>query len=263
MSEEQYKIYYTTVNNRVKGNKEFFVVSDIHGHLTELNKLLTQWNPNTQTLVLLGDYVDRGDYSKEVLDLTIHLQNTYKDKVIVLLGNHDECLLDTLKGVKYGTPYSSITDYKVIQQFTQVDNLTEQLDYYINYLESLKFYHQEGKILFTHAGFNTELDNWQDSTKDDFIWIRNHYIGNNNNTGLINVFGHTPGVAIIGHRCPSILTSREGFIGIDGGVHMRGRLNGIVVDIEGNLLDYYYCRDSSVMEKTLSIGEEFDLKEIL
>ena len=54
---------------------------------------------------------------------------------------------------------------------------------------------------------------------------------------------------------------REGFIGIDGGVFDRGRLNGIVVDEDGTLLDYYYARDFNVYEENLALGNTFEFED--
>lgn len=68
-----------------------YTMSDIHGCYDELTKSLNFINlePN-DLLVFLGDYVDGGDKSFQVLNKIMNLEKDYPDQVIVLLGNHDE-----------------------------------------------------------------------------------------------------------------------------------------------------------------------------
>ncbi|AII28520.1 putative serine/threonine protein phosphatase [Enterococcus phage ECP3] len=71
-----------------------FIVSDIHGCYDELIMLLNKhWNSDEEDLILLGDYVDRGSKSAEVLGFVYkHILNGGT----ALLGNHDQMLLDFL-----------------------------------------------------------------------------------------------------------------------------------------------------------------------
>lgn len=75
-----------------------FAIGDIHGCFDSLEELVEnkiQLNKN-DTLVLLGDYIDRGDKSKEVIDYIIDLQG--KDyNIIPLIGNHELLLLETFE----------------------------------------------------------------------------------------------------------------------------------------------------------------------
>ena len=260
--EEMYELKHCSIANATEGKKKFFAISDIHGHIIEFKLLLDAWNPEEQTLVLVGDYVDRGVCSKDVLDEIIKLKEQYKDKdkVIVLRGNHDDALLDNL--IEY-RKYPFGIDLSITDSTTLYDIVdSNDMDTYIRLIRDMKLYHQEGKLLFTHAGYNTRLDDWRDTSKHDFLWIRNHYqqpYGSENKTGLLNIFGHTPGNSIAGHRKPEIFTmyKHEGFIGIDGGVFDNGRLNGIVIDEDGALLDYYYARDFNREERNLSRSYTF------
>ncbi|MEK6646588.1 MAG: metallophosphoesterase family protein [Candidatus Firestonebacteria bacterium] len=64
-------------------------IGDIHGDLETLNKILELYNPIENRLVFLGDYVDRGNKSKEVLDILFELKNRYANNIIMLMGNHE------------------------------------------------------------------------------------------------------------------------------------------------------------------------------
>ncbi len=70
------------------------VVADIHGRADRLAVLMDRLSPvaGLDRLVFLGDYVDRGDQTRQVLDFLIGLQRVHTDAVF-LLGNHEAALL--------------------------------------------------------------------------------------------------------------------------------------------------------------------------
>lgn len=78
-----------------------YAVSDIHGHIEPFRAALDlvglDRDPAAQ-LVLLGDYVDRGPASADVLTAVRDLQLRFPDRVVALLGNHDDWLIDWLDG---------------------------------------------------------------------------------------------------------------------------------------------------------------------
>jgi len=70
---------------------------DIHGCLSALETLLAAINPQREdTLVLLGDYVDRGPQSREVIERLMALQR--ECCLVPLLGNHDELMVQVCDG---------------------------------------------------------------------------------------------------------------------------------------------------------------------
>jgi len=75
-----------------------FAVGDIHGNLPALRDLLGQLQPEltpSDTLVFLGDYVDRGPDSKRCVDALLAFEREAACDVVFLLGNHEEWLLET------------------------------------------------------------------------------------------------------------------------------------------------------------------------
>ena len=75
------------------------IVGDIHGCLDMLKRLVDKigWDPGADRLVFIGDYIDRGENSKGVIDFIIELK---KDSQFVqcLIGNHEQMFLDYLSG---------------------------------------------------------------------------------------------------------------------------------------------------------------------
>lgn len=66
-----------------------FLISDIHGELYLFKELLEQvkYDDAKDQLILLGDYIDRGPTSKEVLDFIMTLK---ENGAKVLMGNHEQ-----------------------------------------------------------------------------------------------------------------------------------------------------------------------------
>ena len=75
-------------------------IGDVHGNLAALEELLGQVLPELDprdTLVFLGDYIDRGPDTRGCLDCIIRLRNEARFSVVALLGNHEDWLLATLR----------------------------------------------------------------------------------------------------------------------------------------------------------------------
>lgn len=74
------------------------VIGDIHGELGRLNSMLDDYRLAGRHLVFLGDYVNRGLDSRRVIQRLIDLRSDDAERVTFLVGNHDQALLDVLRG---------------------------------------------------------------------------------------------------------------------------------------------------------------------
>ena len=72
-----------------------FAIGDIHGDLAALDKLLSRLPELTaeDTIVFLGDYLDRGPHSKEVVQIVMGLDKDVGCNVVCLRGNHEDAWL--------------------------------------------------------------------------------------------------------------------------------------------------------------------------
>ena len=98
----------STINLRPLGvemtpERPFYAVGDVHGCRDQLNAALSRIDDDIEThdvsdpmLVLLGDYIDRGPKSAEVLETLMALNLSEPDAVVCLLGNHEQMMLDFL-----------------------------------------------------------------------------------------------------------------------------------------------------------------------
>ncbi len=65
------------------------IIGDIHGDIDTFRRIFSQYPPKDYTYLLLGDYVDRGKHSVELLALLLANKIIYKDKFIMLRGDHE------------------------------------------------------------------------------------------------------------------------------------------------------------------------------
>jgi len=86
---------------------KIFATGDIHGCLDKLEDLMdvVEADRDEDTLVFLGDYIDRGPDAAGVVEFVLNLQATYRN-VVCLRGNHEEMFLDYVLKQKAGTSIS-------------------------------------------------------------------------------------------------------------------------------------------------------------
>ena len=224
-----------------------FVVSDIHGCYDPFKKLLEYWDQSMK-LVILGDLIDRGGASKQVVQEVMKLKETYKDQLVVLKGNHEDMFLRFLQNpVQMGDIYffnggrATVKDF-IGERFIMhrscndlADLVQERAKDEVNFIRSLPLYKEFGEVLFVHAGIDPNLPDWRDTSEECFVWTRdmkNH----NNNTGKVIVYGHTPTKMIHSDQSSDIWVSKDcSYINIDGGCAYGGQLNAIIVNAQGEI----------------------------
>ncbi|OFX35817.1 MAG: hypothetical protein A2W95_04670 [Bacteroidetes bacterium GWA2_40_14] len=140
-------------------NKRLFAIGDIHGCfdlLKELveNKIQLQ---KDDKLILLGDYIDRGDKSKEVVDFIIELSENGYD-IIPLMGNHEAMLLDAFENEKDISKWIQNGGNETLKSF-EIDSLKDIESKYIEFIKGLRYYYAFEDYLFVHAGFNDNVLN--------------------------------------------------------------------------------------------------------
>ena len=149
--------------------KRTLVIGDIHGGLRALIQVLerAKVTPNDK-LIFLGDYVDGWSESPQVLDFLINLQTSHK--CIFMRGNHDELLLEWLRGKdnelwhQHGGE-ATIHAYSILPAGIKIRHMA--------FLENLVNYHIDKKNrLFVHAGF-TNMHSVQNEHYQRFLfWDR-------------------------------------------------------------------------------------------
>lgn len=132
------------------------VIGDIHGCLKALDAVLRAVNlQSDDTLVTIGDYVDRGPDSKGVIERLIGL----KDQVnlVPLLGNHEEMMLESLE--KHAEPYGWFLHggSTTMESYGFEGDMSVVPPSHLEFLRELKPYHETSTHFFIHANYDPRL----------------------------------------------------------------------------------------------------------
>jgi len=223
--------------------EKLFVIGDVHGEMTMLEKLLDYWNPDEERLLFVGDLADRGENSKAVFERVQQLME--EEEAIVVKGNHDEMLEEFLENPKDNLPLyymngGETTVNSLLGRNTSrqnyaaiVQEIKEEYPWLLPLLQSFPLYYEWGDYLFVHAGVNLRKDDWRDSSDHDFVWIREGFYDQPNHTNKTIIFGHTVTSTLHGDMSNfDIWRSGDGLIGIDGGAVYGGDLHALVLSKE-------------------------------
>jgi serine/threonine protein phosphatase 1 len=163
----------------------FFVIGDVHGCLHTLRELLTHWRPAEETLVQLGDLVDRGNYAPETVELCRQLSQDFPEKTVFLQGNHDWAMAEH---VGLNGPYKAWLGWGGRATLQQYQRHRLLLAKHAVWLGHRPLYWQTDHLLFSHAGFADVPAPLDPTSNDGVLWRR----GPLRHTGQLQIVGHTP-----------------------------------------------------------------------
>lgn len=236
-------------------------IGDIHGCYKHLEQLLEYvcYKKESDRLVFLGDYIDRGENSKKTLDLLIKLLKG-NSKNVFLLGNHEDMMLSC---VNDDGRYSRLFWYsngaeETLRSFSKhyFDNLLNIDNEYLNFLCCLKpiFIDEKLRIIFVHGGIDpSKAINDQDFSDElkGPLWIRSDFY---NYTGTFNdyivVFGHTPTFKM--RKDLYTVMWEKNKIGIDTGICYGYNLTALEISYDRTMRAYYIDKDFNTATEKLN-----------
>jgi serine/threonine protein phosphatase 1 len=193
-----------------------FAVGDIHGDIQGLNRLLKRLPKltNEDTLLFIGDYIDRGPCSREVVERVRTLHTEVECKVVALRGNHEDAwiqVIDTgwpefLMPRKNGCyealrsflkqPVPGPEDIPSTEEFRQMYRGAFFPKDVVEWMRALPFFYEDEHAIYVHAGLKRKnadapFPHPKDvEPKRALLWVRDEDFFRNYNGKLI-VFGHT------------------------------------------------------------------------
>ena len=173
---------------------KIFAVGDIHGSFDRLQELMKKIPIDfaRDTLVFIGDYIDRGPASVEVVDYLIDLKKQVP-QTIFLKGNHEDMLEKYLDGTDRFT-YLLNGGQNTLDSYLS-KNLQSELypipSDHMEFFKTLRLYYETEAYIFVHAGLRPKVPLASQET-EDLLWIRDKFIYSKYNFGKTVVFGHTP-----------------------------------------------------------------------
>ncbi|WP_454850780.1 metallophosphoesterase family protein [Rhizobium binxianense] len=211
-----------------------YAIGDVHGCyellLNAEQRILEDAadSPGAVLVILLGDYVDRGPHSCEVLE---HLCRPANPKMVrvTLCGNHEEGFLRLLQApavvaewLRFAGP-ETLTSYGLDAAYILRHGgpgafaaaLGQAVpDHHRRLLEEMPVMATIGSFVFVHAGVRPGIPLAEQRDRD-LVWIREPFLANGPQLPFVVIHGHTPAATpFVG----------QGRIGIDTGAFATGRL---------------------------------------
>jgi len=202
--------------------KKIFAVGDIHGcydKLVAMMKMLPWDRDAGDILLFIGDYIDRGPKSREVVDFLVSLKQK-GGEIIFLKGNHERMLLDYYIEQKDQMLYVANGGAETIASYVEggigrkAFVLPEE---HLEFLLSLSLYYETEDYIFVHAGLRDGVA-LKDQSEEDLLWIREEFIYSAFDWNKRIIFGHTA------LETPFVT---PGKIGIDTGAVYGNRLTAV------------------------------------
>lgn len=186
--------------------RRIYAIGDIHGaagKLRDLHAVIAadlRARPVASALLLhLGDYVDKGEQSRAVLDHLIEQDPVPGLPMLNLTGNHEETMLAALSGDGaaaadwlWGGGRATLEAWGVDPDSPREDWPQHFSAKHLRFLRQLHLHHQEGGYLFVHAGIRPGVA-LEDQSREDLLRIRHDFLGSERDHGVVVVHGHTAG----------------------------------------------------------------------
>lgn len=229
-----------------------YVIGDVHGCYYTLTNLIKKL-PSDAELIFVGDLCDKGNYSKEVIELVI------EKNYLCVKGNHEHLfetyILDAVEK-NIHSPWSTDKRYGGEVCIKSYNNDIKLIKKHLAWIASLPMYIQRGKYFITH-GFSLDLYKHKDNPKyyKDFL-LRRIYsttIEPEIQEDIINVFGHCV--------FPKVQVGNK-FFCLDTGCATSGHLSALCLKTKKIIQEKMDSRDSTHKVKELNL-ESFDTTSTL
>jgi serine/threonine protein phosphatase 1 len=175
--------------------ERLIVIGDIHGDATRLGALLRLLSQRTERLIFVGDYVNRGPASREVIQQLLDLQQK-RPETCFLLGNHDLAFETYLTGGNFA-PFARMGGIATIKSYIPGIARKDVRQHLVDvvphahrvFLANLGVYTENEYLLVSHAGFDPE--NPTDRSLEAMVMGDRRSVFEQADTpGKIAVFGH-------------------------------------------------------------------------
>lgn len=191
------------------------VLGDIHACYYTLYHLLKQVRNEMYMLIQVGDLIDRGAHTIEVLDWAI--QNEVLHNAVFLMGNHE---WEFIRYVESGSNPMWLKQGGE-QTIRHLENSHKGIQYYYNWIKLRPLFFEDEQLLVSHAGISHSEAAYLPNDKNGLLWNR----GELKNCGKLQVHGHTPQLST-----PALYTQASNSWNIDTGACYGHGLSALFIN---------------------------------
>ena len=205
--------------------ERIFAIGDIHGCFDKLKALMDIIDADLErdTLVFIGDYIDRGTQSRQVVEYLMDLSGQARN-LVFLKGNHEWMLEQYLNGTNQlgflaNGGVATLDSYSTGGGCDETDLIPAT---HLDFLSGLRIHFETDQYIFVHAGLKPDVP-LEKQNEWDMLWIREEFIYSDFDFGRRVIFGHTP------FQEPLIFDNK---IGIDTGAVYGNKLTCVELPAE-------------------------------
>ncbi len=258
------------------------VISDVHGHKEALQSLLKKTGIKDEDyLIILGDFLNRGIDSVEMLAYIKTLQN--RDKTIILKGNHEsfmqrhiaennysQAFYEFLKADYYETLIGTLIKKKG-RTANQLEGYEEMLRLVADasadvtsFLSSLPIILNFDEFRFVHGGYDPSFSIDGDETQ----YLKyDHYNTMAKPNDKVTIVGHWPASELRGDKLTNLPyhNTEKNIIFIDGGLGVKhtGELNAFIIEKKDNVLEYDLIQHNTFEKRTIVKAHAFEEESLV
>lgn len=209
-------------------SKNRWIIPDVHGNAKTLKALVKKIGLTAKDeLYLLGDYINRGPRSKQVLKFIMGLQEQGY-QVHPIRGNHEEYMLNAYKEAKKGdVALLSAALFVWLRQggiatmnsfgAKKVSDIPTK---YYKFLKKLPYYYELEDAILVHAGLNFTVKNPLDD-KHSMVWRRKFTVKPDKINGKLLIHGHT--IMSYSTISKTVKSKKSLSIGLDNGIYLKNK----------------------------------------
>ncbi len=234
-----------TITPDIPAGTLIYAIGDIHGRADCLARLVTAIRNDAGpvdltrvTIIFLGDYVDRADDSRQVIDACLNLSDQWPGQVLFLRGNHEEALMDFLSDPLAGRAWlsfgglSTLMSYGVtgIATHSPDPNILDARDQFDrnlpeshrHFYQSTLDHHTVGNVFFCHAGVDPQVPP-DEQTRRTLFW----------GEGVGEPPAHWSRIVVHGHHVVDSPENTGRRVNVDTGAYYSGKLTAARIDAGG------------------------------
>jgi protein phosphatase len=262
-------------------NYRIIVISDIHGHLHEFERLIVKLDIlEDDYLIILGDFINRGPDNLEVLRKIMDLSK--RKNTFILKGNHEAFIMTYFKSEEkfhelynffrndyYKTILNDMAvlldfDYENNDSFSEFRNIIQsKFKDELSFIDSLPIIFENEHFIFVHGGYDSSIC---PNSEEEKLLKYDDY----NKLGPINektvIVGHWPTSNLRDDILSNnpIFNERKNIISIDGGIGVKisGELNGFVIKFDNGYIDYKNVQVNSFIKRKIKEEFSFPIEEL-
>ncbi|MFJ8063546.1 metallophosphoesterase family protein [Psychrobacillus sp. NPDC096426] len=201
-----------------------FVIGDVHGCYETFLKMIEQWNKETEILIQLGDLIDRGNGSPQVVKLARQLQKENMDQAVFIKGNHEYEMIEHITNPPNNNWLMQSGSETLHQYLAAGQDILDDVEWF----QTMPLYWGNDHVFISHAGISESASNpFNEPSQHGILWNR----GPLKNIQKLQIIGHTP--------CDSpIYNEQSNSWNIDTAAVFGNKLTGVKLKQTGEIMEW-------------------------